>query len=172
MKKVLILLLLVALLLPLVSCGNGETTDPTSAPASTEAERETETVLKCTLSPVGFDASAPVYTKLQRAYLADTVESATSYGNGKDELSRPAPITLRWNVDFEEGETLLRYFVVRIWTNSDKSDARSFLVGRSEREYRFENAFIGQRYYWDVTAVGEGGVTVGIRYQRQKRHLK
>lgn len=163
MKKALILLLLVALLLPLVSCGNGtgEETVQTTVPAATEAERETETVLKCALSPVGFDTSAPVYTKFQRAYLADTVESATSYGNGKDELSRPAPITLRWNVDFEEGETLLRYFVVRIWTNSDKSDARSFLVGRSEREYRFENAFIGQRYYWDVTAVGEGGVTVG-----------
>ena len=162
MKKALILLLLVALLLPLVSCGNGtgEETVQTTVPAATEAERETETVLKCTLSPVGFDTSAPVYTKFQRAYLADTVESATSYGNGKDELSRPAPITLRWNVDFEEGETLLRYFVVRIWTNGDKSDARSFLVGRSEREYRFENAFIGQRYYWDVTAVGEGGVTV------------
>ena len=103
MKKALILLLLVALLLPLVSCGNGtgEETVQTTVPAATEAERETETVLKCTLSPVGFDASAPVYTKFQRAYLADTVESATSYGNGKDELSRPAPITLRWNVDFE-----------------------------------------------------------------------
>lgn len=160
MKKGLILLLLVALLLPLVSCGNGETTDQTTVPASTEAEPGTETVLKCTLSPVGFDASVSTYTRIQRAYLTDETESVAGYGNGMDELSRPASIALRWNVDFEEGETCLRYFVVRVWTKNDESDARSFIVGRSEREYRFENAFIGQRYYWDVTAIGEGGVTV------------
>ena len=211
MKRVLTVLLLVALLLPLCACGKGDgeastasdstasvstvpastvpetegatipastalatdpatepatdpatdpATEPATEPASTASEPEEDPVLKCTVTPVGFDESVSTLTPLQVAYFDDKAENANDYAIGQDELSLPVPITLRWDVAFESGETLLRYFVVRIWTKSDRSDAREFIVGRSEREYLFYNSFIGQRYYWDVTAYGTDGVVV------------
>ena len=164
MKKVLILLLLFALLLPLVSCdktnGGEETTEPVTT-ATPEPPEETE--LKCTVRTVGFDGPVSTLTDLQTAYYDDKAENVIKYAEGMDELSRPVPVTLRWDVDFEAGEKCLRYFVVRIWTKNDQSDARAFIVDRSEREYRFFNSYIGQKYFWDVTAYGVNGVTVASR---------
>ena len=159
MKKVLILLLLFALLLPLVSCdktnGGEETTEPVTTAAPEPPE---ETGLNCTVRTVALQSPVSFHTAPMTAYLADTdAFSVTDYAAGKDEMSAPEPIVLSWNVDFASGENELWYFVVRIWTKSDKSDAKAFPVGRSEREYRFYNAYIGQKYYWNVTAYGIGG---------------
>ena len=157
MKRILIVLLLVALLLPLVSCSKkgGETT---TAVTGDTVEEEKE--LKCSVRLTAFDGTVSLQNEVVKAYLADGVHSATDYAEGKEELSRPAPILLRWDVDFQAGENSLRYFVVRIWTKRDRSDARAFLVGREEREYAFYNAYAGQKYSWNVTAVGADGVTV------------
>ncbi|MBR5044193.1 MAG: hypothetical protein IKX66_02490, partial [Clostridia bacterium] len=132
MKRILILLLLVALLLPLCSCGKNKAEATTAATADTV---EVES-LSCTINLPSLGNSVSLHTATQKAYFANAdADSATSYAEGKDELSRPTPITLSWNVDFESGENDLWYFVVRIWTKADQSDARSILVGRSEREY-------------------------------------
>ena len=163
MKKILILLLLIALLLPLVSCGKDpEPTEPAATNALVSPPyTETEKVeLKCTVTPAALGGSVPIHTALQAAYLSDTVFSATNYAEGKEEFSQPDPVVLTWDVDFESGENELLYFVVRIWTQSDKSDERAFIVGGSEREYRFYNAYIGQRYYWNVTAYGIDGEVI------------
>ena len=160
MKKVLILLLLAALLLPLVSCGkNPEPTEPaaTNAFVSPPYTVTEKVELKCTVTPVALGNAEKIHTALQAAYVSDGVFTATDYAVGKEEFSQPEPITLRWNVGFESGEHALWYFVVRIWTKTDKSDARAFLVGSTEREYRFYNAYVGQKYYWNVTAYGAGG---------------
>ena len=165
MKKILILLLLVALLLPLVSCGKTreetevETTAPETA-AQTEPGPEEPEELKCTVRPAALGNAVPIHTALQAAYLADSVFSVNDYAGGKEEFSYPDPVVLTWDVDFESGENALWYFVVRIWTAADKSDERAFLVGGAEREYRFYNAYIGQRYHWNVTAYGTGGESI------------
>ena len=163
MKKILILLLLIALLLPLVSCGKdpvGTELETTAPETTAETEVEEDVELKCTVTPASLGGSVPIHTALQAAYLSDTVFSVANYAEGMDEFSRPTPIVLTWDVDFESGENELLYFVVRIWTQSDKSDERAFIVGGSEREYRFYNAYIGQRYYWNVTAYGTDGEVI------------
>ena len=150
MKRILILLLLVALLLPLVSCGKkkAKQTDVDEKP------------LSCTVLLTPFNGNVSLQNEQVKAYLADDVFSATDYAEGKEEFSRPAPIVLRWNVDFQAGKNNLRYFVLRIWTKPDKSDERAFIIGREEREYAFYNAYAGQEYSWNVTAYGADGVTV------------
>ena len=159
MKRLLILLLLVALLLPLVSCNKGGGTTATTTAATSASVPETEP-LACSVAPAALGNSVPIHTAVQYAYFANAdANSAVNYAEGQDELSRPIPITLSWDVDFTANENDLWYFVVRIWTKTDKSDARSILVGRSERQYRFYNAFIAQTYYWDVTAYGTTGAT-------------
>ncbi|MBO4283885.1 MAG: tyrosine-protein phosphatase, partial [Clostridia bacterium] len=154
MKRILILLLLVALLLPLCSCGKNKAEATTAATETAENEP-----LNCTVRAVPISGNVSLVNESVAAYLADTIHSANDYAEGKEELSRPNPVVLRWDVDFTAGENNLRYFVVQIWTKTDKSDARSFLVGRSEREYRFYNAYAGQKYLWNVTAYGADGVT-------------
>ena len=169
MKRILILLLLLSLLLPLVSCGKTqEQTEPDlttwmeTTAAETEGDPEPEPErLVCSFRLPSLGNSVPIHTTLQKAYFADSdADNVTNYAEGNDELSRPLPITLSWDVDFTSGENELWYFVVRIWTKADKSDLQSVLVGRDEREYRFYNAFIAQRYYWDVTAYGTKGEIV------------
>ncbi len=166
MKRILILLLLLSVLLPLVSCGNTsieETTASSLVPAvttGTQTEPESEPLV-CSVRLTSLGNSVSIHTVTQKAYFADSdADNATNYAEGKEELSRPTPITLRWTVDFTSGENDLWYFVVRFWTKADQSDARSILVGRSERECRFYNAFVGQTYYWNVTAYGAGGAVI------------
>ncbi len=170
------LLALLALLL-LVSCGTKaendaapsavDTTADAIVDATTDAAIDTTaeptpavSEMVCTVRTVGFDAPVSTYTATQKAYLADAAKKATDYADAKSEQSRPLPITLRWNVTFEAGEDRLRYFIVRIWTKDDKSDAREFIVGRSGRELQVQNLCIGQKYYWDVAAVGSDGIPV------------
>lgn len=163
------LLLLALLILSLVSCGT-TTEEETTAPAADATDGTTAEATEqpappapefvCTIQPVGLTSPVSTYTELQKSYLAAAPKSATSYAEGKAELSRPVPITLQWTVDFEAGETELRYFVVRVWTKTDKSDAQEFIVGRSGRAFQFQNALIGQKYFWNVTAVGADGQTV------------
>ena len=159
MKRILILLLLVALLLPLVSCAKNR------AEATTAATAETVEVdpLNCIVYPTGL-GTVSIHTATQKAYFANAdADSATNYADGSDELSRPASVVLSWNVDFESGENDLWYFVVRVWTKTDKSDVRSFLVGRSERECRLYNLMIAQTYFWSVTAYGASGAAFTSR---------
>ena len=171
--RLLALFLALSALLPLVSCGTKTETETTSSVSETTAETAQETTAPettgerkpaipepiCTVRTVGFDGPVSTYTETQKAYLSDAAKNATNYAGGKLELSRPQPVSLRWNVVFESGENSLRYFIVRIWTKSDKSDAREYIVGRSAREFRFQNACVGQRYYWDVAAVGPDGIS-------------
>ena len=159
MKRILVLLLLVALLLPLVSCSKNKAEATTATPDTVEVES-----LNCTITPASLGNSVSLHTETQKAYFANAdVDSATDYAEGKDELSHPTSITLSWDVDFTANENDLWYFVVRIWTKADKSDVRSFLVGRSERECRIYNAFVAQTYYWSVTAYGVAGAVVTSR---------
>ena len=172
--RVLAPLLALLTLLLLVSCGTtkaedettapaAETTDGTTAGTTAEATEQTEPAeptFVCTVQTVGLTSPVPTNTELQKMYLAAAPKNATNYAEGKQELSRPVPIKLQWTVDFEVGESELRYFVVRVWTKTDKSDAREFIVGRSAREYMFWNACVGQKYFWNVTAVGADGSAV------------
>ena len=166
--RVLAPLLALLTLLLLVSCGTKagettapavETTDGTTAEATEQVEPAAPTFV-CTVTTVGLTSPVSTYTELQKTYLAAAPKNATNYAEGKAEQSRPVPIRLQWTVDFEVGESELRYFIVRVWTKTDKSDAREFIVGRSAREYLFWNACIGQKYFWTVTAVGADGSTV------------
>ena len=166
MKRLLILLLLLSMLLPLVSCGKDPvetepdlTTALIETTAETEGEPEPEPEpLECSVRLASLGDSVSIHTAVQKAYFADAdADNVTNYAEGKDELSRPTPIVLTWDVDFTSGENDLWYFIVRIWTKSDKSDVRSYLVGRSERELRVYNVMIAQKYYWSVTAYNSDG---------------
>ncbi len=168
--RCLALLLALLTILPLAACGprtDNEGTTGENAPGATSETAGGTTEpdpalpeLVCTVRTVEFEGAVSTYTETQKAYLSDAAKNATNYAGGTRELSRPLPVTLRWNVVFEAGEPALRYFIVRIWTKSDKSDAREYIVGRSAREFQFQNACVGQRYYWDVAAVGPGGISV------------
>ncbi|MBP5610962.1 MAG: tyrosine-protein phosphatase, partial [Clostridia bacterium] len=158
--RVLVLLFVFLMLFPLVSCVKNKTEGTTSASETTWVPEPVAPELICTIQTEGFDGPVSTYTTVQKTYLADKAKNATNYAAGKQELSRPLPVTLRWDVVFTAGRSSLRYFIVRIWTKADRSDAREYIVGRTEREFKFVNPFIGQQYYWDVTAVGADGGTV------------
>ena len=183
MKRILIVLLLLAILLPLVSCGGTESVatsgirttveettvaatsaEPTAEVTTAATEGQTEPEPEpwgCTVRLSTFEGPVPIHTARQAAYLADKDEgAATNYARGESELSRPVPITLSWDVDFGSAENDLWYQIVRIWTKPDGSDAKSYLFGRSTREHQIYNLFIRQRYYWNVTAYGTGGEVI------------
>ena len=40
-----------------------------------------------------------IHTDLQQAYLDDEIESVTNYVKGKEELSRPVPVHIKWQAE-------------------------------------------------------------------------
>ena len=114
MKRLLILLLLLSMLLPLVSCGKDPvetepdlTTALIETTAETEGEPEPEPEpLECSVRLASLGDSVSIHTAVQKAYFADAdADNVTNYAEGKDELSRPTP-------RLKDGATMLYNFVV------------------------------------------------------------
>ena len=77
MKRLLILLLLLSMLLPLVSCGKTPvetepelTTRIETTAAATEGEPEPDPLV-CSISPASLGNAVSIHTALQKAYFAD-----------------------------------------------------------------------------------------------------
>ena len=109
------LLLILATLFPLASCGVTETaateavttaepatagiTNPESMAAETTAEPAKYTVV------LNAPASTAIHTAMQAQYLAESdPDTASSYAAGQEELGRPNPIILTWDVETELAE--------------------------------------------------------------------
>ena len=106
-------------------------------------------------------ASTEIHTAAQANYLANSdPHSILTYAHATEEISKPNPIKLRWSIP-ESALGQIRSYTVRIWTASDLSDAKEWCVSGNALELQVYNLFVGQTYYWNVSALdGEGDVSV------------
>ena len=151
--KILALLLACLTLLPLASCGR---TTPDATTAATTAEPAKYTVV------LNAPKSTAIHTPLQASYLADgDVFSVLTYADkgGKEELSRPVPITLTWDIETELAQPDIRMYTIRIWREANPLDAITATLPKSTKEYDFYNAMIGTAYRWTVSAIDGDGKT-------------
>ena len=148
---VLSLLLALATLFPLASCGPRSAGTPTETAAVTTAAT-TEAPQKYTIRLRELGESVSIHTDPQTAYLANAdPHSILTYANATAEASRPEPIRLRWAIS-ESAAGHVRLYVVRIWTKPDRSDVTEATVAGSKTEYAFYNAMLGTTYYWNVSS--------------------
>ena len=148
---VLSLLLALATLFPLASCGPRSAETPTETAAITTAAT-TEAPQKYTIRLRELGESVSIHTDPQTAYLANAdPHSILTYATATAEASRPEPIRLRWAIS-ESAAGHVRLYVVRIWTKPDRSDVTEATVAGSKTEYAFYNAMLGTTYYWNVSS--------------------
>ena len=148
---VLSLLLALATLFPLASCGPRSAGTPTETAAVTTATT-TEAPQKYTIRLRELGESVSIHTDPQTAYLANAdPHSILTYATATAEASRPEPIRLRWAIS-ESAAGHVRLYVVRIWTKPDRSDVTEATVAGSKTEYAFYNAMLGTTYYWNVSS--------------------
>ena len=149
---VLSLLLALATLFPLASCGPRSAETPPETAAVTA-----ETAQKYAIRLTEFSGPVSFHTENQAAYLAASdPHSILTYANATAEASRPEPIRLRWTISGSAAGRV-RLYVVRIWTKPDLSDVKEETVAGSKTEYAFYNAMLGTTYYWNVTARDDEG---------------
>ena len=156
--KILALLFACLTLLLLASCGPTAQTEPTAAKTTAETAAEPAKYTVRLNAP----ASTAIHTALQARYLADSdVFSVLTYADkeGKEELSRPTPITLTWETETDLRESDIREYRIRIWVAANSAETVEATVPGSETEYAFYNARVGTKYRWTVTAVDGDGKT-------------
>ncbi len=86
-----------------------------------------------------------IHTKVQQAFLNDTVGNVNLYARGVEELSRPISPTFSWN----GGNNA---HTVTISENSDYSDGMVYQVSKSE--VSFQNLKIDTKYYYKAESSG------------------
>ena len=86
-----------------------------------------------------------IHTKVQQAFLKDSVDNVTSYAKGVEELSRPISPTFTWN----GGKN---FHTVTISENPDYSDGIVYKVNKSE--VSFQNLKIDTKYYFKAESSG------------------
>lgn len=86
-----------------------------------------------------------IHTELQEKYLSGNYESAVRYATGREELSRPEPITLSWKVKEQKNEI----FSISISENSDLSLAKTYKTSATSID--IYNLKIATKYYWNVS---------------------
>ena len=164
------LLLALLLCLPLTSCGTKE--PDAASPATTAVETvvettaESETAAETTAAPeptvlvtLGtFDAPITLHSEKQAAFLAGDPDKIGDYATGTEELSRPDPITLTWEVEEITEGVGVQFFRIAISTRPDLSRPFTAVAAKSKRSYSFAvNAKLGERYYWNITVYDTAG---------------
>lgn len=126
MKKIVLKLTLLILLMifgvTVISCGSDE-----------EGENNT---------PVAVEDKYEIHTELQSKYLAGDYDLVSLYANGSEELSKPMPITVKWNLATNEEYTF--YLSEEETFNS----CRTFKVNTNQID--LINLKINTTYYWYV----------------------
>ena len=159
---VFLLLLTLLTLASLVSCGTeSETVPASSAVPETTATESAFPALNCTVTVKALPGLVQTHTEKQAGFLSDTTDTVAKYAGGNEEISAPQPITLEWEVAGEESG--ISHFIVRIWMKTDQSDTKSYRTQSTARSFALDNAYIGERYYWNVTAYGFAGDSVTSR---------
>ena len=150
---ILSLLLALVTVFPLASCVRSTTPETVATTVMTEAPQKYDVQLRT--------VDGTIHTSLQANYLANSdPHSILNYAHATEEISRPNPIKLRWSIP-EAALGRIRTYTVRIWTASDASDAKEVTVSGNKTECELYNLFIGQTYYWSVSALdGDGDVSV------------
>ena len=93
-----------------------------------------------------------IHTELQTTYLAGNYKLVLSYATGKEELSRPLPITLKWEL-----VSGVNTYIVHLSENSDFSNEK--VLEASENQIDIYNLKINTVYYWYVICNEEKTVT-------------
>ena len=96
---------------------------------------------------VSFDENDRViiHTKVQQAFLNDSVDNVNLYARGAEELSRPISPTFTWNGGNNS-------HTVTISENPDYSDGKVYKVNKSE--VSFQNLKIDTKYYFKAESSG------------------
>ncbi|MBP5270097.1 MAG: hypothetical protein ILO42_03965, partial [Clostridia bacterium] len=149
--KLISLLLALILLLPLAAAcgkeGQEAITTDTEQAATTEPEVTTEEPKpKCTVLLRELEGTVDIHTEGQAKYLAGPYTAVSKYAEGAEELSHPAPIVLRWDLDTESTE-IVRRFYVKVGMKPDLSDAVEYRC--FDQFYNLYNVFLGATYYWN-----------------------
>ena len=91
-----------------------------------------------------------IHTELQSKYLAGDYKLINLYAKGKEEFSKPLPITIKWNLDSNKEYNFC------LSENEDFSVYRELKTDKNE--INLINLKINTVYYWYVTYQVESGV--------------
>lgn len=156
MKRLSVTLTLILCLILCVFAFTSCNGDAATTAAETTTAVSTEKPAKYSIR-LNAPASTAIHTEMQAKYLAEKdPDKASTYAQGKAELSRPNQLCLSWAMPESDAEHV-NAFILRIWTKSDPSDMKETIVPASKNEYRFYNAMVGTTYYWNVTALDDEG---------------
>lgn len=121
MKKILSLLFIILLSFSLISCGNDKE-DPVD-------------------NKIG-----DFHTELQNKYLAGDYKNASIYSKGKEELSRPNPINLKWELEGSSYQVIIK----------EKDDNKELVYNTTNTNLDVYNLKIHTEYEWYVNEIKQG----------------
>lgn len=100
------------------------------------------------------DAKYEIHTDLQKEYLAGNYVLITRFASGKEELSKPNPVTITWDV---ENASDISKFSFVLSEFEDFSNARKIDVNTNQ--ISLYNLKIFTKYYWYVKYLDNESVT-------------
>lgn len=102
-----------------------------------------------------------IHTSLQKKYLADKPENATTYAHGDKELSYPVTFTFNWDVEGFNDDIKLDHYEFLLSENADMSDAKTFTTRFNDfsKSNGGLNLKVRTQYYWQVKTYFVGGKT-------------
>lgn len=89
-----------------------------------------------------------IHTDLQQAYLDDEIESVTNYVKGKEELSRPVPVHIKWQAEKKDTP----YYVL-IGEDKTLNGAEAYVAEKNELD--IYNLKIDTCYYYAISSDGK-----------------
>lgn len=128
-KKITLLVITLLFAVTLIGCGKD---DEATTPPKTE------------IVEVSYD----IHTELQNQYLSDTYDSIWKYAKGTSELSKPLPITIKWDLPAENS--------YEFYISEDSECQNSRLLLTTTNEISIYNLKINTPYYWYVSYIEEG----------------
>ena len=130
-KKLTLLLIVVLFGVTLISCGKNDE-------EKTVEEKPVEIV---------YD----IHTDVQNNYLSDTYDSIWRYGKGTEELSKPLPITIKWDLP------QTNFYEFHLSESSDFTV--QYILETNTNEISVYNLKINTPYYWYLSYEENGVVT-------------
>lgn len=124
MKRLHLLFLIMIFVFSMISCGGANEEDKT----------------------VPVEETYEIHTQLQKDYLAADYKLISLYAKGKEELSKPLPITIKWNLDTDQE---YKFYL------SEKESFEEFKEYKTTKnEISLINLKVNTPYYWYVEYQG------------------
>lgn len=97
-----------------------------------------------------FDIVYEIHTELQKNYLLDSYNMITKYAKGVEELSKPLPITFKW-----DGSKDTEY---EFYLSEDSDFSNKRILKTNTNQISVYNLKINIQYYWYVSYIIDGEI--------------